>query len=88
MSDNKQTNEWSERELGALWLKEGASSGKKFLTGEIAGQEVVVYKNDKYEEGGKMPYYRVYKSKPLDKDKPAEKKAEKAPDDIPFWGWG
>ena len=82
MSD-KQNNEWSERELGALWLKEGKSG--KFLSGNIGGQEVVVYKNDKYEEGGKAPYYRVYKSKPLDQAKPAEKKAEKAAsDDIPF----
>lgn len=80
MSD-KQNNEWSERELGALWLKEGKSG--KFLSGKLGDQEVVVYKNDKYEEGGKFPLYRVYKSKPLE-GKAETKASTKQGDEIPF----
>ena len=79
MSDNNNKNEWQERELGGLWLKEGKSG--PFLSGQINGQEVVVYKNKDYEDGGNRPYYRVYKSKPLEGQKPEPAKKE---DGIPF----
>jgi len=78
MSDTK-NDEWKERELGALWLKEGKSG--KFFSGKVGDQEVVVYKNDKYVEGGNFPYYRIYKSKPLVTQ---EAKPEEKNDGIPF----
>ena len=80
MSDTQQ-NEWRERELGGLWL-ESTDSGKKYFTGQVGERKVVVYKNDKWEEGGKMPYYRVYKSKP--KTETAAAKTAAQDDGIPF----
>lgn len=49
-------------ELGALWVK---TSGRgEYMTGEISGVKVVVFKNDKKAEGSKQPDWRVLKSKP------------------------
>ena len=60
-------NEWSERELGALWKRQ--SGDQKYLTGKIKNQDgstqsVVIFKN-KFKDKDNQPDFRVYKSKEL-----------------------
>tara|TARA_Y100000310_G_C20687347_1_gene819952 strand:+ start:3679 stop:3930 length:252 start_codon:yes stop_codon:yes gene_type:complete len=72
MSDNtetKKTNEWAEREIGALWKREG--SNQKYLSGKlkVEGQEVgvVVFTNRHKAEGSNQPDFRMYRDKPMEK---------------------
>lgn len=48
-------------ELGALWEKESPKG--KYFTGTIAGQRVVVFRNDN-KRNDKAPDWRVLKSQP------------------------
>ena len=67
MSDtNKSTSEWSEREIGALWKREGRN--QKYLTGKMKNsdgseQQVVIFSN-KNKTKDNQPDFRVYKSEP------------------------
>lgn len=82
----KQKNEWDEREIGALWTRESASSGEKFWTGKIkVGDdevEVIAMRNRFKEEGDNKPSLRIYKSKPLDEKKSNQKRVED--EDLPI----
>jgi len=49
-------------ELGALWIK--SSNRGEYMTGTINGVQVVVFRNDRKEEGSKQPDWRVLKSVP------------------------
>jgi uncharacterized protein (DUF736 family) len=66
-NDNNTTNnDWSEREIGALWKRSG--SNQKYLSGKLkmadgSTQEVVVFTN-KYKNADNQPDFRVYKSAP------------------------
>jgi uncharacterized protein (DUF736 family) len=66
MTENKQNNEWGEREIGALWVNVKQSDGSKYLTGTINGQKVVLFKNKSHSENDKAPYFRVYKHQERD----------------------
>ena len=63
MSESK--TDWQDREVGALWTKEGG--GQRFYSGfvEIDGEkrEVVIFKN-KFKEKENQPDLRIYKSIP------------------------
>ena len=66
MSDTQQKNEWSEREIGALWKREGRN--QKYLTGKMKNndgteQQVVIFSN-KNKTKDNQPDFRVYKSEP------------------------
>tara|TARA_Y100000310_G_C20475220_1_gene712062 strand:+ start:377 stop:643 length:267 start_codon:yes stop_codon:yes gene_type:complete len=66
MSDKEKTNEWSEREIGALWKREGRN--QKYLTGKMkqadgSEQQVVIFSN-KNKTKDNQPDFRVYKSEP------------------------
>jgi uncharacterized protein (DUF736 family) len=56
------TNDWKEREIGALWKKQ--SSNQKYLSGKmkVGGEEVsvVIFTNRYKEEGSNQPDFRVY----------------------------
>ena len=56
------TNDWKQREIGALWKRE--SSNQKYLSGKVkgGGEElgVVIFTNRYKEEGSKQPDFRVY----------------------------
>ena len=71
MSDNTETkkNEWAEREIGALWKREG--SNQKYLSGKLKvdGKEVgvVVFTNRHKAEGSNQPDFRMYRDKPMEK---------------------
>jgi uncharacterized protein (DUF736 family) len=70
MSEQKNKNDWSEREVGALWKKQ--SSTQKFLSGHIkiddgmGGEETlqVVIFNNKHKQKDNHPDFRIYKSIP------------------------
>jgi hypothetical protein len=51
-------------ELGALWEKTGSNGA--YMTGEISGVKVVVFRNTRAENNPKAPQWRVLKSKPRD----------------------
>ena len=67
MSDTNKTNsEWSEREIGALWKREGKN--QKYLTGKMkqadgSEQQVVIFSN-KNKTKDNQPDFRIYKSEP------------------------
>ena len=66
MSDTPKNNEWSEREIGALWKREGRN--QKYLTGKMKSadgteQQVVIFSN-KNKTKDNQPDFRVYKSEP------------------------
>lgn len=64
MSENTKANDWSKRELGALWKKK--SPTQTYLTGHLSLQDgerinVVVFSN-KNKKNDKAPDFRVYVS--------------------------
>ena len=66
MSDTPKSNEWSEREIGALWKREGKN--QKYLTGKMKNadgseQQIVIFSN-KNKTKDNQPDFRVYKSEP------------------------
>lgn len=72
-NENNQTNDWKEREIGALWRRSGKN--QKYLSGyvrmgdELDPQEVrlVVFTNKYKSENEKAPDFVVYKSEPAQK---------------------
>jgi uncharacterized protein (DUF736 family) len=66
---NNSTNKWSDREIGALWKREGKSSGRKYLAGHMVNadgekEKVVVFMNSN-KTNDKAPDFRVYRSEEL-----------------------
>jgi uncharacterized protein (DUF736 family) len=82
MTDNKDKNEWTDREIGALWINVKQSDGSKYLTGSINGEKVVVFKNKSHEENDKAPYFRVYKHQERENAAAAPVKKEVAEPDL------
>ena len=83
MSDTKQNNnsEWRERELGALWVRQG--KGQKYLSGHLEIEtmpgmtekvKVVVFSNKGKSKNEQAPDYVVYKS--VDRDASVETPAD------------
>jgi uncharacterized protein (DUF736 family) len=75
MNNNQSTNEWSKRDIGALWKREGQS--QKYLSGYVKVDElgiekevkIVVFSNKNKNNNEKAPDYRIYISKPADASK-------------------
>ena len=63
--EDKQKNEWQEREIGALWKNEGRN--QTYLTGKVADQKVVIFSN-RNKNKDNQPDFRVYKSEPKSQD--------------------
>ena len=64
MSNESNTTDWSEREIGALWKRSG--SNQKYLSGKLkmddgSTQEIVIFTN-KYKNADNQPDFRIYKS--------------------------
>ena len=74
--EDKQKNEWQEREFGALWKNEGRN--QTYLTGKIGDQKVVIFSN-KNKNKDNQPDFRVYKSEPKGQET-AEAKSDNAAD--------
>lgn len=74
----QQNNDWSKREIGALWKKEGKN--QKYLSGYFKDElgervEIVVFANKFKDQNEKAPDYRVYISKQTE-DKPTQVKTQ------------
>ena len=66
--EDKQKNEWQEREIGALWKNEGRN--QTYLTGKVGDQKVVIFSN-KNKNKDSQPDFRVYKSEPKQQEEQA-----------------
>tara|TARA_R100000084_G_C4587776_1_gene116926 strand:- start:15 stop:299 length:285 start_codon:yes stop_codon:yes gene_type:complete len=66
-TETTKKNEWREREVGALWMKQGTT--QDFMSGHCSINEekveLVVFKN-KNKTSDRAPDYILYKSKRLD----------------------
>lgn len=70
---NKQ-NDWAKRDIGALWKREGQN--QKYLSGYVKVDElgiekelkIVVFSNKNKNNNEKAPDYRIYVSKPLERN--------------------
>lgn len=67
MNTEENNNNWSEREVGALW-KQQSGKGTKYLSGHVKDesgnqQRVVVFAN-KDKKNQKAPDFRMYLSQP------------------------
>jgi len=90
--ENKSKSDWSKRDIGALWRRDGKN--QKFLSGKITigefGEEkeiqIVVFKN-KFKEKDNQPDFRIYEDTPMEKKSspPVDNsvKEEEGDDDLP-----
>lgn len=67
----------AERDIGALWVKEGPKG--KFLSGTImigeSAYPIIVFKNS-YKEKPNQPDWRIYGAKPKERELSVEEKEE------------
>jgi len=66
MSENKNENNWNQREIGALWTKQSRSGSQKYMTGHFKNSQgekidVVIFSN-KDKKNEKAPDFRIYVS--------------------------
>lgn len=66
MNDNKNENNWTRREVGALWTKLSKDKSQKYMTGHIQTSlegkiDIVIFSN-KDKKTDKAPDFRVYLS--------------------------
>jgi uncharacterized protein (DUF736 family) len=64
----------NEKYIGALWVGK-SQKGKMFLSGNVELVEgdkvkIIIFKNERKEEGSKQPDYRILRQKPKDEDIP------------------
>ena len=79
---NTKNNEWREREVGALWMKQGTT--QDFMSGHCSVNdekiELVVFKN-KNKTSDRAPDYILYKNRRLDENTPQNQSTESASKD-------
>jgi hypothetical protein len=74
-NNTNSNNEWSKRDMGALWKREGKS--QKYLSGYVKFDEfgverevkIVVFSNKSKKDNAKAPDYRIYLSTPVEENK-------------------
>ena len=76
------------KDIGALWQKV-SKQGKTYLSGTINGQRVVVFKNERKQDGERTPDWRIYPETPRDDAsalvaQPTGQTSSMRADDIPF----
>ena len=76
MSETKTNTEWTNRELGALWLNVNQKTNEKYLTGHINNEKVIMFKNKFKDDNPKAPDFRIYKQKDQEAQKSSAKKVE------------
>jgi uncharacterized protein (DUF736 family) len=80
MPDTKNT-EWTDREIGALWLNVNQKTQEKYLTGKVNGEKVILFKNKYKSENEKAPDFRMYKQKDQDSSSSSSQAKEESFDD-------
>lgn len=80
MPDTKNT-EWTDREIGALWLNVNQKTQEKYLTGKVNGEKVILFKNKYKSENEKAPDFRMYKQKDQDSSVTSSQAKEESFDD-------
>ena len=75
MAENKDNKEWNDREIGALWVNAKQGSNEKYLTGQINGDKVIMFKNKYKDDNPKAPDFRIYKQ--MDQEEGGSKAAPK-----------
>ena len=81
MSETKTNTEWTNRELGALWLNVNQKTNEKYLTGHINNEKVIMFKNKFKEDNPKAPDFRIYKQKEQE-PKPAPESTPEAEEEV------
>lgn len=80
-STNTQQSEWKDRDIGALWKREGAS--QKYLTGKVVldgvEKKIVVFSN-KHKTKDSQPDFRIYLSKEMDSNSSEKKQVSENED--------
>ena len=61
-SSDKTSSEWKERELGALWKRDGKN--QSYLTGKLNDKQVIVFENTN-KRSEKAPDFIVYESREM-----------------------
>jgi len=83
--NNTKKSEWRERELGALWIKQGNSS-KDYMTGHCSVNDekvsVVVFKNSN-KTSDRAPDYVIYKNKPREDSATTENTSSNSSEEVP-----
>ena len=83
--NNTKKSEWRERELGALWIKQGNSS-KDYMTGHCSVNDekvsVVVFKNSN-KTSDRAPDYVIYKNKPREDSVATESTSSNSSEEVP-----
>ena len=51
-----------DNQIGSLWVKTGAKG--EWLSGNVLGQNVVVFRNSRKPEGSNQPDFRILKARP------------------------
>mgnify|MGYP001251615474 FL=1 len=84
MSETKTNTEWTNRELGALWLNVNQKTNEKYLTGHINNEKVIMFKNKFKDDNPKAPDFRIYKQKDQEPGKAAKQEPaqEEQEDDL------
>jgi hypothetical protein len=60
--NNEKNSEWKEREIGALWKREGKN--QSYLTGKLKDQQVIVFENTN-KRSDKAPDFIMYESREM-----------------------
>jgi uncharacterized protein (DUF736 family) len=85
MENTNNKSEWSEREVGALWKKDGQN--QKYLTGKVkidgVEKNIVVFSN-KHKNKDSQPDFRMYLSRDRqlqgdEQEKPVEEVSQEVP---------
>jgi len=72
--NNNAKSDWSKRDVGALWKREGKN--QNYLSGYIKAEDlglekeikIVVFSNKNKKDNQKAPDYRIYISKPIENE--------------------
>lgn len=81
--NNNAKSEWTKRDVGALWKREGKN--QNYLSGYVKVDElgverelkIVVFSNKNKNNNNKAPDYRIYVSKPAESDAQVETNTKK-----------
>jgi len=82
MENKENKSDWSKRDIGALWKREGKN--QKYLSGyvKVEGSDeevkVVVFANKHKKDNERAPDYRIYISAPLETQDSAQPVSVKA----------